>query len=71
MLTTVNLFYGNVFYIVTRAKLAWLHIIQPLVAFLRIQDGGLGHLDDIEGRVIPVFKGFPGWGVHFSECMYI
>ena len=21
-------------------------------------------LDDIEGRVIPVFKGFPGWGVH-------
>ena len=22
-------------------------------------------LDDIEGRVIPCFKGFPGWGVHF------
>ena len=42
MLTTINLFYGNVFYIVRRAKLAW-HIVQPL-AFLRIQDGGLGHL---------------------------
>ena len=22
-------------------------------------------LDDIEGRVIPLFKGLPGWGVHF------
>ena len=22
-------------------------------------------LDDIESRVIPRFKGFPGWGVHF------
>ena len=22
-------------------------------------------LDDIEGRVIPLFKGFPGWEVHF------
>ena len=22
-------------------------------------------LDDIEGRVIPLFKGFPGLGVHF------
>ena len=22
-------------------------------------------LDDIDGRVIPLFKGFPGWGVHF------
>ena len=22
-------------------------------------------LDDIEGRVIPLYKGFPGWGVHF------
>ena len=22
-------------------------------------------LDDIEGRVIPRFKGCPGWGVHF------
>ena len=22
-------------------------------------------LDDIEGRVIPLFKGFPGRGVHF------
>ena len=26
-------------------------------------------LDDIEGRVIPLYKGFPGWGVHFrSYC---
>ena len=24
------------------------------------------HLDDIEGRVIPLFKGFPGWGVIFG-----
>ena len=22
-------------------------------------------LDDIEGRVLPLFKGFPGWRVHF------
>ena len=22
-------------------------------------------LDDTEGRVIPLYKGFPGWGVHF------
>ena len=22
-------------------------------------------LDDIEGHVIPLYKGFPGWGVHF------
>ena len=22
-------------------------------------------LDEIEGRVIPFYKGFPGWGVHF------
>ena len=22
-------------------------------------------LDDIEGRVIPLYKGFPGWGIHF------
>ena len=27
-------------------------------------------LDDIEGRVIPLFKGFPGRGVHFrSYCL--
>ena len=44
MLTTVNLFYGNVFYIVRRAGLAWLLFVQPL-SFLRIQDGGLGHLE--------------------------
>ena len=29
MLITVNFFYGNVFYIVRRAKLAWLHLMQP------------------------------------------
>ena len=22
-------------------------------------------IDDIEGRVIPLYKGFPGWGGHF------
>ena len=27
------------------------------------------YLDDIEGRVISLFKGFPGWGVHF--CSYL
>ena len=27
-------------------------------------------LDDIEGRVIPLFNGFPGRGVHFwSNCL--
>ena len=41
---TVNFLYGNVFCIVRRAKLAWLHLVQPC-AFLRIQDGGLGHLE--------------------------
>ena len=44
MLTTVNFFMENVFYIVRKAKLAWLHLVQPL-AFLRIQHGGLGHLE--------------------------
>ena len=29
MLITVNFFYGNVFDIVRRAKLAWLHLVQP------------------------------------------
>ena len=68
VLITVNFFYGNVFYIVRRAKLAWLQLVQPL-AFLRIQDGvsailNFGQcpsfdLDDIEGRVIPLYKGLP------------
>ena len=44
MLTTVNVVYDDVFYIVRRAKLAWLHLVQPL-AFLRIQDGVLGDLE--------------------------
>ena len=42
MLITLNFFYGNVFYIVMRAKLSNFD------------------LDDIEGRVIPFYKGFPG-----------
>ena len=29
MLITVNVFYGNVFYIVRRAKLTWLRLVQP------------------------------------------
>ena len=59
---------------VRRVKLAWLLVVQPS-AFFRIQDGGLRHLefrpiltfdlDDIEGLVIPLFRGFPGRGVHF------
>ena len=28
-------------------------------------------LDDIEGRVIPLYKGFPGWGVHFWSYFWI
>ena len=24
-------------------------------------------LDDTDGRVIPLYKGFPGWGVHFRS----
>ena len=43
MLTTVNWCYGIVLYMVRRAILAWLQLVQPL-AFIRIQDGGLGHL---------------------------
>ena len=26
--------------------------------------------DDIEGRVIHLFKGFPGWGVHFRSYVF-
>jgi len=44
MLITVNFFFGNVLYVVRRAKLAWLLLVQTL-AFLRIQDGGLRHLE--------------------------
>ena len=36
-LPPVNYFYGNAFYIVRRAKLAWLLLVKPL-AFFRIQD---------------------------------
>ena len=28
-------------------------------------------LEDIEGRVIPLSKGFPGWGVHFWSYFWI
>lgn len=44
MLTTVNFYFLNVLYMVRRAKLAWLLLVQPL-AFLRIQDGRLCHLE--------------------------
>ena len=44
MLISVNFFYGNAFCLNRRAKLAWLQLVQPRV-FLRIQDGGLGHLE--------------------------
>ena len=77
MLITVKFCYGNVLYMVRRAILAWLLFV-PLLAFVRIQDGfsvilnfdqfSTYDLDDIEGRVIPLFKGFPGWGFHF--CSY-
>ena len=43
MLTTVNFFHGNVFYIVRRAKLAWLLLARHW-AFLGIQDGGHHHI---------------------------
>ena len=45
-------FYGNIFYKVTRAKLVWLQLVEPL-AFLRIQDSGFGRL---EFRPIVNFK---------------
>ena len=57
MLTTVNVCYGNVLYMVRRAILAWLQLVQPL-AFFRMQDGGLG-----------LSKGFPGWGIHFLSVL--
>ncbi len=38
-----ELYHGNVFYIGSRAKLAWLILLQRWV-FLRIQDGGHSHL---------------------------
>ena len=44
MLITVNFVYGHLFDIVRRAKLAWLHLVQPR-AFFRIQDGDLGHFE--------------------------
>ena len=28
-------------------------------------------LDDIEGRVIPLFKGCPGWRVHFWRSYFL
>ena len=47
MLTTVNFFHGNVFYIVRRAKLAWLLLARHR-AFLGIQDGGHHHIGCID-----------------------
>ena len=73
MLTTVNLFYGNVFYMVRRAKLGctlcnlehFAEFKMSVSAILKFGKFSTCDLDDIEGRVIPLFKGFPGWGVHF------
>ena len=74
MLTTVNFFYENVFYIVRRAKLAWFeHFSEFKMAVSAILNFGkfsTFDLDDIEGRVIPLYKVFPGWGVHFwNYCL--
>ena len=39
-------------------------------AILNIGQCSTFDLDDIEGRVIPLYKGFPGWGVHlWSFCL--
>ena len=39
-------------------------------AILNVGQCSTFDLDDIEGRVIPLYKGFPGWGVHFwSICL--
>ena len=84
MLITVNFFYGNVFYIVRRAKLAWLHLGCTLCnlehfsefkmavsSILNFSKYSTFDLDDIEGRVISLFKGFPGRGVHFWRFFWI
>ena len=45
----------------------------PHLAFLRIQDGGLGQFstfDDIERCVIPLSTGFPGCGVPFWNVLF-
>ena len=34
-------------------------------AILNVGQCSTFDLDDIEGRVIPLYKCFPGWGVHF------
>ena len=36
-------------------------------AILNVGQCSTFDLDDIEGRVIPLYKGFPGWGVHFCS----
>ena len=76
MLTTVNFFYGNIFYIVMIAKLAWLHLEHfsefkmAVSAILNFGKFSTFDLDDIEVRVIPLYKGFPGWGVHFWSYFF-
>ena len=63
MLTTVNFCYGNLLYIVRRAKLTSLLFVKPL-AFLRIQDGG--HLN-ITMDFDPVSKNNPRNGLSIHE----
>ena len=76
MLTTVNFFHGNVFYIARRAKLAWLLLAR---ATLSISQNSrwrpspswmYGHFQlffpgGLQGRVIPIYRGFRGWRVYF------
>ena len=56
---------------VRKAKLAW-WLLQQFSEFkmaasdiLNFDQFSTFDLDDIEGRVIPLYSGFPGRGVHF------
>ena len=39
-------------------------------AILNVGQCSTFDLDDIEGRVIPLYKGFPGWGSPFLEYLF-
>ena len=63
---------------VKRARLDWLLHVQSLAfsefkmavsAILNFGQFSTFELDDIESLVVPLFKGFPGWGVHFWSYM--
>ena len=76
MLITVNCFYGNLFYIVRSAKLACNleHLSEFKMAVSAILNFGkcsTFDLDDIESRVLPRVRGFPGQGVISGVIFWI